>query len=314
MFTSRPNYYRQSDILNLISQEQIFSEYLGIYPDLNKRFKSPFRVDKDPGCRFTWYSGILYFVENTMFQNKLYWSCIDVVKYVKQCNYQQALEILSKKTYLNPAGIRKANTSVFIPEIRFEKKDWSEPNLFMLPGSILESELVFNVKNYWIKGRKGWNRNSIHHPSKTLVIAYYFPETDHVKLYFPDQEEFRWYSNCSTQDIFGWHKIKYYQSISDKLFITKSGKDRLMLDYHIGIPSIALQNEGCYIPEDKQLELDVMFNDITFFYDNDIPGILQSQKLSEKYNYKYKIIDVTPKDSFEMIQEFGVSNTQKLIL
>lgn len=313
MFTSRPNYYRQSDILNLISQEQVFSEYLGIYPDLNKRFKSPFRVDKDPGCRFTWYSGILYFVENTMFQNKLYWSCIDVVKYVKQCSYQQALEILAKKAHSH-LGILKHIPNVFIPEIRFEKKDWLEPNLFMLPGSILESELVFNVKNYWIKGRKGWNRNSIHHPSKTLVIAYYFPETDHVKLYFPDQEEYRWYSNCSTQDIFGWHKIKHYQSISDKLFITKSGKDRLMLDYHIGIPSIALQNEGCYIPEDKHLELDVMFDDITFFYDNDIPGILQSQKLSEKYNYKYKIIDVTPKDSFEMIREFGISNTQKLIL
>jgi hypothetical protein len=313
MFTSRPNYYRQSDILNLISQEQVFSEYLGIYPDLNKRFKSPFRVDKDPGCRFTWYSGILYFVENTMFQNKLYWSCIDVVKYVKQCSYQQALEILSKKTYLG-VGIKQANTSVFIPEIRFEKKDWPEPNLFMLSGSILESELVFNVKNYWIKGRKGWNRNSIHHPTKTLVIAYYFPDTDHVKLYFPNEEDFRWYSNCSTQDIFGWHKVKHYQSISDKLFITKSGKDRLMLDYHIGIPSIALQNEGCYIPEDKHLELDIMFNDITFFYDNDIPGILQSQKLSEKYNYKYKIIDVAPKDSFEMIESFGIENTQKLIL
>ena len=313
MFTTKPNYYKSSDILNLISQEQIFSEYLGIYPDLNKRFKSPFRVDKDPGCRFTWYSGILYFVENTMFNNKLYWSCIDIVQYVKKCSYQQALEILAKKVNVH-SKIEKKNVSTFIPEIRFEKQDWQEANLFMLSGEVLESELVFRVKNYWIKNKKGWNLNSIHHPSKTLTIVYYFPETDHVKLYFPEQKEYRWYSNCSTQDIFGWHKIKHYQSISDKLWITKSGKDRLMLDYHIGIPSIALQNEGCFIPQDISLDLDMMFKDITLFYDNDISGILQAQKLSEKYNYKLRIVDCLPKDTFEMIENFGVDNTKKLIL
>jgi len=312
MYTTKPNYYKRDDVLNSISQEQVFSEYLGVYPDLNKRFRSPFREDKDPGCRFTWHSGILYFVENTMFNNKLYWSCIDIVMYFKKCSYQQALNILHQKIYVS-SKIAKIVTSTFVPEIRFEKQDWHEPNLFMLPGSILEKELVYKVKNYWIKTKKGWFRNYIHNPQTTLVIAYYFPETDHVKLYFPEQKEYRWYSNCSVEDIFGWHKIKEYHRNSDKLSITKSGKDRLMLDYHLGIPAIALQNEGCYIPEDKVLELDVMFKDITFFYDNDIPGIIHSQKLSEKYGYKYKIIDCLPKDSFEMIGEFGIDNTKKLI-
>lgn len=310
----KPTYRNQSDVLNSVSQEQVFSEYLGIYPDLNGRFKSPFRVDKDPGCRFRWHSGILYFVENSMFNNKLYWSCIDVVKYIKQCTYAEALEILYLKSHVNPGIIKKVNSEIFIPEIRFEKQDWEKDNMFMLPGNILENELVFKVKNYWIKTKSGWLRNSIHHPQHTLCVAYYFPETNHVKLYFPYQIENKWYSNCSIQDIFGWHKIKYYQTLGDKLFITKSAKDRLMLDYFIGIPSIALQNEGCYLPDDIALDLQTMFKDITFLYDNDIPGILQAQKLSEKYNFKYKIIDVTPKDPFEMINEFGVINTQKLIL
>lgn len=310
----RPTYRKSSEVLNQISQEQVFSEYLGIYPDLSQRFKSPFRAnDKNPGCRFIWYSGILYFVENTMFNNKLYWSCIDVVMYVKNCSFQEALDILWQKSL--PVKVGKViPNKTFVPEIRFEKQPWEEPNMFMLSGDILEKELVFKVKNYWIKTKGGWFKNSIHDPNKTLTIAYYFPETNHVKLYFPNELENKWYSNCSTQDIFGYHKIKYYQSYSDKLIITKSGKDRLMLDYFIGIPSIALQNEGCYLPDEIALDLDVSFKDISFLYDNDISGILQAQKLSEKYGYPYKVIECDVKDPFEMINKFGIENTKKLIL
>lgn len=309
----RPTYRDQNEVLSLISQEQIFYEYLGIYPDLNKLFLSPFRNDKNPGCRFKWHSGILYFVENSMFQNKLYWSCIDVVMYIKNYSFQEALDILYLKTH-SSVSIQKVNSNIFIPEIRFEKKLWAEPNLFMLSGDILEKELVFSVKNYWIKTKAGWLKNSLHDPSKTVCIAYYFPDTNHVKLYFPDKIENKWYSNCSVQDIFGYHKIEFYSSVSNQLWITKSAKDRLMLDYFIGIPSIALQNEGCHIPDPLLIELKDKFSKLMFLYDNDLSGINQAQKLSEKYNIPYKIIDVNPKDTYEMIQEFGVENARTLIL
>ena len=314
MFTSKPNYYKTSEILERISQEDVFSEYLGIYPDLNKWFRSPFRSnDKNPGCRFKWHSGILYFVENSMFNKKLYWTCIDVVQYVKKCNYREALDILYKRTPSESKIITETAYS-FTPDIRFEKQTWHEPNLFMLTGDMLEKELVFKVKNYWIKNKHGWQMNNIHHPSTTLVVAYYFPDSDHVKLYFPEKKEFRWYSNCDIHDIFGWDKLSYYKSLTDKLVISKSAKDRLVLDYLIGVPNIALQNEGCHIPDDKLFELGVMFPKITFLYDNDLSGIIQSQKLSELYKYEYKIIDTKEKDPYEMVQEFGIENTKKLIL
>ena len=315
MFTgTKPTYRKTTDVLNNISQEQVFFEYLGIYPDLGKRYLSPFRQDKDPGCRFTWHSGILYFVENTMFNNKLYWSCIDIVMYIKKCSYQEALDLLWVKS--SSVKVVKSNipTAKFVPEIRFEKQNWPDNNMFMLPGYILEKELVFLVKNYWIKTKSGWNQNSIHHPSKTLCVAYYFPETDHVKLYFPEQEEFKWYSNCSIEDVFGYHKLSYYAKMSDELVITKSGKDRLMLDYFLGKSSIALQNEGCYIPEHVVFELETMFKKIWFLYDNDVSGILHAQKLSEKYNFQYKVIDIQEKDPYAMIKVHGVENTKKLIL
>lgn len=308
----KPTWRNQTEVLNSISQEQIFYEYLGIYPDLVKKFLSPFRTDRDPGCRFKWHSGILYFVENSMFNNKLYWNCIDIVMYYKNCSFQEALDILYLKIGSNQ--ITKVVQNSFTPEIRFEKKDWDNVNMFMLPGDTLEKELVFNVKNYWIKTKAGWQRNSIHHPNKTLVVAYFFPDTNHVKLYFPNESDQRWYSNCSNEDVFGYHKIDYYRTYSKELVITKSAKDRLMLDYFIGIPSIALQNEGCYLPERLVAELKSKFDIIWLLYDNDIPGIQQAQKLSDKYGFPYKVIDVNPKDTYEMIQEFGIENTKKLIL
>lgn len=308
----RPTYRDQTEVLNSISQEQVFYEYLGIYPDLGKSYLSPFRTDRKPGCRFKWHSGILYFVENSMFQNKLYWSCFDVVMYTKHCSFQEALDILYLKTH-SLGTVNKVSTNVFTPDIRFEKKPWGE-NMFMLSGDVLEKELVFNVKNYWIKTKAGWLKNSIHDPNKTLVVAYYFPETNHTKLYFPEKIENRWYSNCSIQDIFGYNKVDYYKTYSDTLWITKSAKDRLMLDYFIGVPSIALQNEGCHLPDPILEELKSKFKNLVFLYDNDLSGINQAQKLSEKYDIPYKIIDVTPKDTYEMIEQFGIENTKKLIL
>lgn len=312
----RPTFRPQEKVMERISQEQIFYEYLGIYPDLSKRYLSPFRTDKDPGCRFEWRSGILYFVENTRFNDKLYWNCIDIVRWNKQCSYIQALDLLWNKAQPQEKNqkISVVQNKDFVPQIRFEKKAWDDNNLFKLPGKILEKEYVFQVKNYWIYNKSGWQKNSIHDPNKELTIAYYFPNTDHVKLYFPNASDQRWYSTCSIKDIFGYHKIQYYQSISDELIITKSGKDRLILDYHLGKSAIALQNEGCYLPEDIAFELQATFKKITFLYDNDYSGIYHSQKLSEKYNWEYKIIDVIPKDPFDMMSEFGVENTKKLIL
>lgn len=316
MFKGLKQSYRDVwDVLNKISQEQVFYEYFNFYPDISKRYLSPFRQDKDPGCRFTWHSGILYFVENTMFDNKLYWSCIDIVKYYEHCSYKEALNILYDKVALTKKSniVQKVSNKTFFPEIRFEKDIWSEDNIFNLSGEVLEKELVFKVKAYWIKTKTGWLKNSIYDPSKTLTIAYFFPETNHVKLYFPDETKDRWYSSCNTEDIFGYHKLKYYSSISDTLIITKSAKDRLMLDYFLEYPSIALQNEGCLIPDHIVYELNIMFKHIYILYDNDIPGIINAQKLSQKYNWPYLYVNISKKDTYDMIKEYGVQNTKKLI-
>lgn len=151
----RPN-INYTDIINSVSQEDLFLKYLGIYPELNKNFYSPFRHDRSPGCRFKWYNGLLYFVENTMFNKKLYWTIFDIIQYFNGCSFKESLYIISNDFDIkhNIGLVSRKSTISERPDIRFTFKEWNEDNLFNLSGEILEKELVFLVDDYWI-GKAG---------------------------------------------------------------------------------------------------------------------------------------------------------------
>jgi len=311
----RPN-INYTDIINSVSQEDLFLKYLGIYPDLNKNYYSPFRHDRSPGCRFKWYNGLLYFVENTMFNKKLYWSIFDIIQYFNGCSFKESLYIISNDFDIKRQTefVSRKNTITKRPDIRFTFKKWNDNNLFNLPGGILEKELVYLVDDYWISKEDEYKKNYIHNPKKTTTIAYYFPKSNHVKLYFPEQFDYRWYSNCDIHDVFGMDMVDYYSSIDDNLIITKSQKDRLTLNYHLGYQSIALQNEGSYLPEDFINYLKSIFSKIYLLFDNDVSGIESSKKISEKYNFNELYLDIDTKDIYDTVQKYGIELTKKIII
>lgn len=295
-------YYDINEILFSVNQEDLFFNYLGILPNKNGRFHSPFRSDKDPGCRFTYYSGILYLVENTMFNGKLYWSIIDCMKYLFNMSVNQCLETiaLDYKITTKQSFIKNEKLPKDRPEIRFSFKKW-EDNIFDLPNDVLIKENVFLVEDYWIGRNGNFTKNVTHNPRKTLCVAYYFPKSNHTKLYFPEEKENRWFSNCDVYDIFGFDKINYYlEQDNKKIIITKSQKDRLILDYHLGQNAIALQNEGCLIPPEF-IETIKKFHEQFILFDNDKTGIEMSKKISEKYNFKQLFLH-TGKDIYEIFK------------
>lgn len=279
------------DLINNINQEEVFQSILGYFPNLYQRFKSPFRPDRQAGCRFEWRDGFLCLVENTAYKKRLYWNIFNTIMELKKVSFYQAVEIVAKGRYENNPSkpVYKDKLS-----IRFTKKEWSD-NLFKLSSEILEAEHVYLVQDYWI-GRSGiWKKNNIH---KSLCIAYHFPESDHTKLYFPEEKEIRWYSNCNNQDIFGLNNLNDY---SDLLIISKSQKDRLTLKYHYGYSNvIAVQNEGCFIPENVMDNLKLRFKRIVIIFDNDYTGFDQARKLSITYDIEYRIIESSFNDIYDM--------------
>ncbi len=248
-----------------------------------------------------WHSGLLYFVDNASYKGKLYWSIFDLVQELKGITFKEALQEILKtsgKAIINNYKSASRTPKLNI-QIRFTYKSFPEDNLFLLDNAVLNKELIYLVQDYWIQEKGVWHKNKYHNPHEVLTIAYYFPETDSVKLYWPYTNSLRWYSNCQRKDIFGWHKIYDYKLITDTLVITKSQKDRIFLDYHLGIPAIALQNEGSYINEDQYQAIDKMFDRKIFLYDNDLTGIEQSQKLSSKYNWENITLECNYKDVYE---------------
>ena len=297
MFVQKVN-IQKDELLNNISQEEVMFQYLGIWPSLTQRFKSPFRTDTTAGCRFEWKNGLLCFVDNAGFNGKIYWSIFDIVKHVKSCSYREALQHIAKGRY---TMISSQPTYKPRRNITFTYKEWQEDNLFKLSNDILKSESVFLVDKYWIN-KEGEITMFI--PSD-LCIAYYF-SSKRVKLYFPERKEDRWYSNCSNEDIFGLDNLNLN---GDLLIISKSQKDRLTLKYHFGYENvIAVQNEGCYIPENIVEDLKLRFKQVVIIFDNDDTGLDQSKKISKKYGFKNWVIDSEFKDPYEIF----INNKQLL--
>ncbi len=295
--------------LPLYNQEDLFFKYTGYWPEYNKGFYSLFRTDKDPGCRFKWHSGILYFVENAGYNGKLYFNIADIISITQHIGLNDAmLKIVTGNLIANETWEKSTSvTNKQKPEIRFKYDKWEELNYFDLPPNTLYSENVYKVSDYWINTGEGWKMNHLHNPSKVLTIAYYFPETDHTKLYFPEMETFRWYSNCDA-DVFGEFKLQtYLERNNDLLIITKSQKDRLLLDYKYGYNSIAPQNEGAQF--DRLLPTIKQFRQSIILFDPDRTGQEMAAKYSEKYDIPWCNLSIS-KDVYEAHTLYGYENVK----
>lgn len=283
-------------VLENYNQEFLFLKYVGIYPEINKKYHSIFRTDRIPGCRFEWRSGILYFIDNRGHNGKTHFDIVGVVCELYNVTVPKAIHMIETENVPNP-GYNKNITTKKIPEIRFQYIEWPEDNYFGIKPCCLMDENVYLVSDYWIKTDDIWKKNSVHNPRDTLTIAYYFPETDKTKLYWPHQTNFRWYSNC-THEIFGQNKLDYYLEKDDRLIvITKSQKDRLVFDYYYDVAAIAPQSETTEIP-DAILNYCKKFKRQLIIYDNDYTGQKYASKLSSQTGFDWTCFEIG-KDAYD---------------
>jgi hypothetical protein len=302
----------------MANQDLIFFTYLGHYPNRAARLHSPFRKDTSAGCRFE-YKDIWWFVDNATYKGKLYFNCIELVQYMYDLSFKEAcLHILdhvnlnlNKRPTLhlnNP----KINTNI---EIKFLYKPFEDNHHFIdtlqLGKDFLEEEPVYNVERYWCntKADGGFKMNRFYNPKDTPVIAYYFPETKHTKLYFIEQHHPRWYTNCSsTKDIYGIHRI---YDTSKPLFICSSGKDELVLHYHYKVNTIAFQSETIKNLPQWLIDYIKSFSESYIWFDADKTGIENSIDLASTLDIKYKTHDIN--DGKDITELFINNNLQKYV-
>jgi hypothetical protein len=308
----------KEDILNNFSEEELFEYFLGYYPRLGTYYKTPFnRKDSKAGCRFEYKNNTLFFVDNAGWQSRVFWDWVSLGMELTKLDYHTLLyNIWNSNPTKRKFTILQERTD-FKCEIRIETEPWSEDNYFTRNFHVdplyLRSEPIFSVRRYWCNTKRNSSLVSNNFGIFKDQIAYYF-ESKHIKLYFPNQE-FKWYSNCDDNDIYNWYKVHTFDFSNKILYVTKSGKDCLLLNYHLNLPVVAVQQENGYLPN-KILEF-VRENNlsIVLVFDNSDTDKPKAYKIKERYNDINIELFFYPegtKDTAEYYSTYGLNKLKQL--
>lgn len=277
-------------ILQKITQEQIFQFVFGHSINIEDRYKSPFRRDRTPGCWFEWVNGILLF--NDFGDKQRHRSCFKAVMDKYNVTLHTAIKIICKHFNLSESDLDyspiestdKLNIikSDKIPAIitynnrDFNKEDakfWSQ---FLITKDNLIEDNVYPVDRFTIDSK---GRVKVITP---YTVCYSYPFGEKVKLYMPrNNPKFKWITNTSENDI---GNIDNLEPTGKQLIITKSYKDHRVLK-NLGYKNVVwFQNEACVPNKQICVGLINRFEDIVVFYDNDKQGNLGSEKIVSLFN------------------------------
>lgn len=310
-------------LLDRHSQETYMEYYLGL-PVKKGLFCSPLREDNTPTCSFYLNKqGELIFKD---FSGQFYGNFISVVMYKYNCSYYKALQIIANdfgyisrpKLVKNPKPVEESKT-VFTDKgpskIRVEIQSFTEEELawweqYGITEDILKKFQVYSCKSIFLNGDyfTGCTKNQ-------RIYGYYRgKDADGVELwriYFPGRDAFKFLSNWKAIMLQG---AKQLPKEGDLLVITKSMKDVMTL-YSLGITAIAPNSENLFVTENQFDKLKSKFKTIVLFYDNDLPGISNMNKIRKQFDIKCLWIPCKyeAKDISDFYKKYGRNKTLQLI-
>lgn len=251
--------------------ETIFTEGIP-----RKKVVSPFRDDTKPGCFFSTYKGILYFVDFA--ETKSHLNCIEFLAKKENKSTIEIIYDLIKNKKFN-SNVKKQNyTKDNIPtKISIVKRRWlNKDKLFWEKYGISKQQLIDDnvvpIKNFTITK----NNNS-----KTIYpdnVSYGYIIKDRIKIYSP-YSTYKFITNCHNGSIGGTKITK-----GELLVITKSYKDYRVI-FNSGIDHVIwFQNEKILPSKDFVISIGKKYKNIVIFYDNDETGINGSRIIASIFN------------------------------
>lgn len=306
------------NIVKNIPEEIIYNFYLGFYPQLNKKFKSPFKYEKDPSFCFFINNGKLLF---KCFSSGFFGDCVELVKKIYTIDYKNAIlkicnDIKSiKNTILtiNYTKIKKEDTKKSRIEVilrRFNQVDKEYWSQFYITKELLIKYDIKPCKEVWLNNILFYTYNK-YNPSYRWKIGNLY------KIYCPlsINKNSKWLSNFDLNLIQGFKQLSYN---NDTLIITKSYKDIIVLNEFYNKSVIALNAEGNHIPDMILNYFKSKFKNIIFFYDNDLTGINYMIRNKELYGFEYFYFNIelllkkNIKDISGYIKEYGIIDFKDL--
>ena len=257
-------------------QENVFGHFLGSFPSLGPRYHSPFRSDNNPDCRFEMYKGKWYFVDNATYRGKLRFNCIELVMYMLDIKFQEAVNLIGHEVdFSNLRGPISEVTVEYPIEIRTKPVRLNVHNYFTRKAGIsvdyLHSQGVTGVSNYWCSTKFSPLLRINPYGSPSYMEVYQYLINGEVELYLPRGK------------VTSFVKTKSQDYVSDKLgpmVLVEGNKDRMVLDYYYGH---RLNAYGLYSVSSVP-DLSAYAGPVYGLLDPDDAGIKATKSLQQKYS------------------------------
>lgn len=319
------------NILTLVGEQEILRHYLGFDFNLKTCYLSTLRQDDvAPSLNFYYNkSGRLCYKDFGHSQGNIF----DFVKEKYGISYKEALEKISSdmglglgvsKSISSPIRylefnkvFKKENAVIQFHPIKYTQKSLAWWQEYGISEKTLHKFNVFNTDYVWLNKKIMW-KGTENNP----IYSYLFKGSRKVKIYRPLATPYlsplgkeikgKWMTNCDAFDIQGMEQLP---ESGDILINTSSLKDIMLFDELMGIPAIAPQGEGHYIPKSIQEHLWTRFKKIITIYNSDNAGVQASIRINADMGSDYWNIPkkYEQKDPTDFYKKFGKEETIKLL-
>lgn len=310
----------REDILKHVTQEEIYSFYLG--EDVSKLgvFHSPLREDNIP-------SFALYFHKVNrnilMFKDFATGDCGDfVILVLKMFNlsYSEALKKVAFDMKLAQFNINVSQSPVQYTKI--VQRDSVELGIKIRPWQVRDKIYwsSFGIRKKTLEKFNVYPIDYVFYNTtavKTSDYAYAYVEIKDgkvsYKIYQPLETKIKkWINNANYTVHQGYTQLP---SVGDLLIITKSLKDVMSLHDCMGVSAIGLQSESVMMKESVMDEYKSRFKKVICLFDNDDAGKKLSESFTAKYNVPHFFVPELPKvtDFSDLVKAVGVEEAVKII-
>jgi len=284
-------------LFKMLSQEEIFSFYIGEDIRNSGLVSSPFRDDKVPSFSVYYHrdqQNVLMFHD---FSTKDTGDFVVLVMKLYGLDYLNALlkvafdfqlsgyDVSANKVKMaNMVRIREQKPVIIgINKCEWLVQDKDFWSSFGIKKSTLEKYNVVPIKYVF------YNGNPV--PCDPLAYAYreYKDSELSYKIYQPKSKnkKFKWINNANHSVHQGYTQLP---KTGDLLIITKSLKDVMSIHDVAGIPAVGLQSESVTVKNSVMDEYKSRFKRVICLFDNDKAGVELTEKFVKLYDVSYILI------------------------
>lgn len=291
----------QVSLYDLISKytqlKSVAGKYKGFCPVHSERTPS-FTLDTNKGIYKCFGCG---FGGNNIFS---------FVMQKENLDFRQSMEFLSREFSVNKDLIVKPR--IIIPqdeiEIDFDKIKFKQPHKDYYKRLLIPEDFL-NKKNIYATESFAINRKKFKMEDGWYAFVYDAGEKGCKILLLGENTPWKWRTNVPNSYLWYFDKDRMYND----LFICKSVKDAVCMEYHFGLDCIATQNESHLILLDKNYNrINKKAKRKIVAYGSDFQGWHESWLLTYYTGWNYFNVDNYLYDNYEIedvsdfIDEFGV--------